>query len=295
MKGIVLAGGTGSRLYPATAAVSKQLIPVAGKPLVYYPLSTLMLAGIREILVVSTPNDLPGFKALLGDGSQFGLRLDYAVQPAPNGIAEAFLLGADFIGDDSVALILGDNLFFGHGFSRLLHDSVVQIGKGGAIIFGHHVDDPERFGVVEFDSVGQAVSIEEKPMHPRSNCAVTGLYFYDSQVIEFARMLQPSARGELEITEINQRYLALGALQVCSLGRGFAWFDTGTHESLHEASQFVHAVEQRQGLKIACVEEVALRNGWIDLETIAVKAHRFKDSDYGRYLKGLVDTTGGSQ
>lgn len=289
MKGIILAGGTGSRLYPVTAAVSKQLLPVGGKPLVYYPLSTLMIAGIRDILLISTPIDLPAFKALLGDGSQLGLRLSYAVQPRPNGIAEAFVLGADFIEDDAVALVLGDNIFFGYGFSGLLRDSVARVSLEGAIVFGYNVDDPERFGVVDFDPDGRAISIVEKPRQPKSKCAVTGLYFYDSRAVEFARSLTPSARGELEITELNQRYLEIEALQVCRLGRGFAWFDTGTHESLTDASNFVHAVEKRQGLKIACVEEIALRNGWIDVSVITTKARQYSDSSYGQYLQSLVD------
>jgi len=289
MKGIVLAGGTGSRLYPVTAAVSKQLLPVGGKPLIYYPLSTLMLSGVREILLISTAKDLPAFQTLLGDGSEFGLCISYAVQAAPNGIAEAFLLGADFIGGDSVALVLGDNIFFGHGFSGLLEDSVKRASAGGAVVFGYTVDDPERFGVVDFDRNGRAISIIEKPSQPKSKCAVTGLYLYDNEVISLAKALKPSARGELEISEINQRYLELDALQVCHLGRGFAWFDTGTHESLTDASQFVDAVEQRQGLKIACLEEIALRSGWIDLESIATKARRHGESEYGRYLQTLVD------
>lgn len=292
MKGIVLAGGSGTRLYPVTAAVSKQLLPVGGKPLIYYPLSTLMLAGIREILVISTPHDLPGFQRLLGDGSDLGLQLSYAEQAAPNGIAEAFLIGADFIGDEAVTLVLGDNVFFGYGFSGLLKDAVSQVSTGGAMVFAYPVEDPERFGVVSFDAEGQAVSIDEKPLKAASKYAVTGLYVYDARVVAWARELAPSARGELEITDLNRRYLAEGALQVRKFGRGFAWFDTGTHASLNEASQFVQAVEARQGLRIACLEEIAYRNGWIDAETVAIKARRYGESAYGQYLQSLIEERG---
>ena len=292
MKGIVLAGGSGTRLYPVTAAVSKQLLPVGGKPLIYYPLSTLMLAGIREILVISTPQDLPGFERLLGDGSDLGLQLSYAEQAAPNGIAEAFLIGADFIGDEAVTLVLGDNVFFGYGFSGLLNDAVSHVATGGAMVFAYPVEDPERFGVVSFDAEGHALSIEEKPQKAASKYAVTGLYVYDARVVDWARELVPSARGELEITDLNRRYLAEGALQVRKFGRGFAWFDTGTHASLNEASQFVQAVEARQGLRIACLEEIAYRNGWIDAETVALKARRYGESAYGQYLQSLIEERG---
>ena len=287
MKGIILAGGAGTRLDPATRVVSKQLLPVFDKPMVYYPLTTLMLAGIRDIVVISTPRDTPRFEELLGDGSRWGVSFRYRVQQAPRGIAEAFLLADEFIGDDACALILGDNIFHGHGLSQRLRSAVAR-SRPGATIFAYRVQDPQRFGVVEFDERGRAISIEEKPAHPRSHNAVTGLYFYDSRVIEFARELRPSARNELEITDINRRYLELDELDVEVLGRGMAWLDTGTHDSLLEASMFVQALERRQGLRIACPEEVAWRMGFIDAAALDVLARDFGSGPYGDYLRALT-------
>lgn len=285
-KGIVLAGGTGSRLYPATLGLSKQLLPVYDKPMIYYPLSVLMLAGIRDILLITTGPDLPGFRKLLGDGSAFGLRLSYAVQAAPEGLAQAFLIGEDFIGPDPVCLILGDNIFYGRHFTPLLQAAAAR--PAGATVFGYHVRDPQRYGVVAFDDNRRAVSIEEKPAQPRSSYAVTGLYFYDNDVIEMARHLTPSARGELEITDINRQYLARGDLRVELLGRGFAWLDTGTPEALMEAAHFVSTIEQRQGLKIACLEEIAYHAGWIDAGELAAQARRMGPNGYGQYLSRVL-------
>ncbi len=286
-KGIILAGGSGSRLHPITLGVSKQLLPIYDKPMIYYPLSVLMLAGIREILVISTPDDLPNFKKLLGDGSHFGIELSYAEQPSPDGLAQAFLIGEDFIADSNVCLILGDNIFYGDGFSSMLKQAVKQ--PTGATVFGYHVTDPERFGVVEFSADGQALSIEEKPRQPKSNYAVTGLYFYDNDVIAMAQQVQPSARGELEITDINNAYLQRGDLQVAVLGRGFAWLDTGTHDSLMEAGHYVQTIETRQGLKIACLEEIAYRNGWLNQAQLRERAATLSKTSYGQYLLRLAD------
>ncbi|QRY80248.1 glucose-1-phosphate thymidylyltransferase RfbA [Pseudomonas sp. PDNC002] len=286
MKGIILAGGSGTRLHPITLGVSKQLLPIYDKPMVYYPLSVLMLAGIDEILLISTPADLPNFRALLGDGEQFGVKLEYAVQPSPDGLAQAFLIGAEFIGDDSVCLVLGDNIFYGQGFTETLRDAAAR--QHGATVFGYQVADPARFGVVEFDDEGRVLSIEEKPRVPRSNYAVTGLYFYDNRVVEMARQIRPSARGELEITDINNLYLELGELHVSLLGRGFAWLDTGTHESLMEAGHFVQTIEQRQGLKVACLEEIAFQQGWLSATNLALQAERLSKTGYGRYLQQLL-------
>jgi glucose-1-phosphate thymidylyltransferase len=288
-KGIILAGGSGTRLHPATLAISKQLLPVYDKPMVYYPLSTLMLAGIRDILVISTPQDTPRFSALLGDGSQWGLNLRYCVQPSPDGLAQAFILGRDFVGGQPSALVLGDNIFYGHDFQGLLAEAAGR--TLGASIFAYHVNDPERYGVVEFDAQRRALSIEEKPRAPRSNYAVTGLYFFDEQVCDIAASIQPSARGELEITEVNARYLAQGQLDVEIMGRGYAWLDTGTHDSLLEASQFIATLERRQGLKVACPEEIAFRSGWIDAATLERQARAMSKNGYGQYLLQVLRDT----
>jgi glucose-1-phosphate thymidylyltransferase len=285
-KGIVLAGGSGSRLHPITLGVSKQLLPVYDKPMIYYPISTLMLAGIRDILIITTPEDSEAFKRLLGDGNRFGVNLTYAVQPSPDGLAQAFLIGEDFIGDNSVCLVLGDNIFYGQSFSRTLLSAASR--EEGATVFGYQVKDPERFGVVEFDEQMHAISIEEKPEKPKSNYAVTGLYFYDNRVVEFAKQVKPSARGELEITTLNEMYLKDGSLSVELLGRGFAWLDTGTQESLHEASSFVQTIEKVQGLQVACLEEIAWRNGWLTAAEVRAVGNAMKKNEYGQYLMHLI-------
>ena len=290
MKGLVLAGGSGSRLYPITKGVSKQLLPIYDKPMVYYPLSALLLAGIRDIMVISTPDDLPGFRRLLGDGSDYGVRITYAEQPSPDGLAQAFLIGADFIGDDSVCLVLGDNIFHGSGFTGLLREAVRTAEEDGkATVFGYRVDDPQRYGVAEFDGEGNCLSIEEKPAHPKSNYAVVGLYFYPNKVVDVAKGIKPSARGELEITSVNQCFLQSGELKVQTLQRGFAWLDTGTHDSLAEASIFVEVIEKRQGLKIACLEGIAYRNGWITADKLRALAEPMLRNQYGQYLLKLLD------
>ena len=290
MKGIVLAGGSGTRLYPITKGISKQLLPIYDKPMVYYPVSVLMLAGIREILIISTPQDLPGFKRLLGDGSDFGVKFEYAEHPSPDGLAQAFIIGADFIGNDSVCLVLGDNIFYGQSFTRMLQSAVKDAEEANkATVFGYYVNDPERYGVAAFDKDGNVISIEEKPAHPKSNYAVVGLYFYPNKVVEIARNCKPSARGELEITTVNQEFLDQQMLKVQLLGRGFAWLDTGTHDSLFEASSFVEVIEKRQGLKIACLEEIAYKNGWITDKKLEEVAQPMRKNQYGDYLLKLLD------
>jgi glucose-1-phosphate thymidylyltransferase len=286
-KGIILAGGSGTRLYPATLAISKQLLPVFDKPMIYYPLSTLMLAGIREVLVISTPQDTPRFEQLLGSGQQWGMNIQYAIQPSPDGLAQAMIIGEDFIGDDLCALVLGDNIFYGHHLDQLLAQTTVQ--QSGASIFAYHVHDPERYGVAEFDQTGRVLSLEEKPAHPKSNYAVTGLYFYDQHVAQLAKSLKPSPRGELEITDLNRLYLEQGKLNVKIMGRGYAWLDTGTHESLLEASQFIYIIEKRQGLKVSCPEEIAYRKQWIDAQALKQLATPMQKTGYGQYLLNLVN------
>lgn len=291
MKGIVLAGGSGTRLYPITKGISKQLIPIFDKPMIFYPISVLMLAGIREILIISTPHDLPGFKRLLGDGSEIGVKFEYAEQPSPDGLAQAFIIGEKFIGKDSVCLVLGDNIFYGSGFSALLRQSVQNAEKDGlATVFGYYVNDPERYGVAEFDKEGNCLSIEEKPEHPKSNYAVVGLYFYPNSVVEIAKNIKPSARGELEITTVNQEYLQQHLLKVQTLQRGFAWLDTGTHDSLAEASTFIEVIEKRQGQKVACLEEIAFKKGWIDSEHLKELAKPMIKNGYGQYLLQLAES-----
>lgn len=286
MKGIVLAGGSGTRLYPITQGVSKQLLPIYDKPMIFYPVSVLMLAGIRDILIITTPEDMPAFQRLMKDGSQFGVNFTYAVQPSPDGLAQAFIIGEKFVGNDPCALVLGDNIFFGQSFGKKLENAASK--TEGATVFGYQVQDPERFGVVEFDNNFKALSIEEKPLKPKSNWAVTGLYFYDNNVLDMVKEVQPSIRGELEITTLNQMYLKKGELEVELLGRGFAWLDTGTHDSLIEASQFIHTIEKRQGMKVACLEEIAFRKGWLNATELAVQADKLKKTAYGQYLKMLI-------
>lgn len=289
MKGIVLAGGSGTRLYPITKGISKQLIPIFDKPMIYYPVSVLMLAGIKDILIISTPFDLPGFKRLLGDGSDYGIHFEYAEQPSPDGLAQAFIIGEKFIGDDDVCLVLGDNIFYGAGFTGLLKESVEAANYGKASVFGYYVNDPERYGVAEFDKEGNCLSIEEKPEHPKSNYAVVGLYFYPNSVVDIAKHIKPSARGELEITSVNQEYLKQKSLKVQTLQRGFAWLDTGTHDSLSEASTFIEVIEKRQGLKVACLEEIAYKQGWIDSEKLKELAKPMMKNNYGKYLMELAE------
>ena len=289
MKGIILAGGRGTRLYPLTMVTSKQLLPVYDKPMIYYPLSTLMLAGIKDILIISTPRDTPRFEALLGDGSHFGINLTYKVQPSPDGLAQAFILGEEFIGDEACAMILGDNIFYGNGFSQILKDAAENSQKGRATVFGYHVEDPQRFGIVEFDKDGKVISVEEKPENPKSNYAITGLYFYDKDVVEYAKQVKPSARGELEITTLNDIYLKKGRLDVKLLGRGFAWLDTGTMDSLVDAADFVRMVEKRQGIKISAPEEIAYKNGWITKEELLESAKKYGKSPYGQHLYRVAE------
>ena len=289
MKGIILAGGRGTRLYPLTMVTSKQLLPVYDKPMIYYPLSTLMLAGIKDILIISTPRDTPRFEALLGDGSHFGINLTYKVQPSPDGLAQAFILGEEFIGNDACAMILGDNIFYGNGFSQILKDAAENSQKGRATVFGYHVEDPQRFGIVEFDKDGKVISVEEKPENPKSNYAITGLYFYDKDVVEYAKQVKPSARGELEITTLNDIYLQKGRLDVKLLGRGFAWLDTGTMDSLVDAADFVRMVEKRQGIKISAPEEIAYKNGWITKEELLESAKKYGKSPYGQHLYRVAE------